>query len=116
MNIRVTVAIVSGLLVSACQSNQPSTSFVGGIDGNWSSVQHGVVTTFQGGHFTTKYLSSMTILAEGDYSMAPGNQVTMEWKSARSGQKLSATCQLAGAAALSCQQGGGTKIDFQRAS
>ena len=116
MNIQVTVAVVSGLLFSACQSDQPSTSFVGGIDGDWSSVEHGVLTTFQGGHFKTRYLASMAILAEGDYSMAPGNQVTMEWRSARSGQKLSAICQLSGAAALSCQQGRGTKIEFQRVS
>jgi hypothetical protein len=90
--------------------------FAAAIEGDWIATEHGVLTTFQGGRFTTRHLASNTILAEGSYSTVAGNQIVMEWTSARTEQKLSASCKLSGAAVLSCEQEGSKKINFQRVS
>jgi hypothetical protein len=71
--------------------------------------------TFQDGSFITKRSRTGEVLARGTYT-ATAENVTMEWRSIVTQERLTAICTLWGTHGLMCAQPGVSDLHFQRAN
>ena len=103
------------VLLAACQSNpiRPIVSRGPAIEGEWRSGDGISVTSFRGGQFTTRFVETNEVLAQGTYTGA-GNDIAMRWVSIARQEQLSATCSLTGPATMRCTPAGGSGFDLTR--
>lgn len=106
---------VSTLLLGACQSVQRQAPQATGttMDGSWASTDGVFVANFQGGNFTSRFVKTNEVLAQGTYSLT-GAQVAMQWLSVATREQRSASCSFTGANQVHCDQAGGGGFDLQR--
>lgn len=102
------------LVAAACQTSQPGpqASRASAMDGKWASADGVFVASFNGGQFTSRFVKTNEVLAQGSYSVA-GSNVDMRWLSVATKQQRSASCTISGAA-VHCNQAGGSAFDLQR--
>jgi hypothetical protein len=110
--ISATAALFGAVLLSACQSMMIGTPQMQ-INGNWASGDGISVTTFQGRSFTTRYVGTGELLAQGSYSVS-GNQATMNWVSLTSQESRTATCVRVSAGQLTCTPPDGQSFVLNR--
>ena len=110
-----TLALLAAVLLAACQTNpiRPIVSRGPAIEGTWASGDGISVTSFQGGQFTTRFVRTNEVLAQGSYTAA-GSNIAMQWVSLARQEQLSATCSLTGADTMRCSQPGGSGFDLTR--
>jgi|SRR5688572_22496281 hypothetical protein len=104
---------LASLLLAACQMLPPVARGTR-MDGQWASSDGVFIASFQGGQFTSRFIKTNEVLAQGTYSVA-GDQVSMQWLSVATQQQRSASCTLGeGAAIVHCNQAGGGSFDLMR--
>ena len=111
-------ALCAALLLAACQSYTgmgPAAAPQGtAMDGQWASTDGVFVAVFDRGTFTSRFIQTNEILAQGTYTVA-GPSVSMQWMSVQAQQQRSANCSFTAANTVSCTQAGGGAFDLRRA-
>lgn len=112
-------ALLSALAIGACQSYtvqqpqqlQPTTA----MDGRWASSDGVFIATFERGNFTSRFIQTNEVLAQGTYTVA-GDSVSLRWLSVQAQQQRSAACTFISADTVSCQQQGGGSFNLTRSA
>jgi hypothetical protein len=110
------LALLAGVVVLAgCQALQmPGVTRAGTpMDGQWASTDGVFVATFQGKQFTSRFVKTNEILAQGSYTVTGGN-VQMQWLSVATQQQRSASCSFTGPDTVHCNQTGSGGFDLRR--
>ncbi len=108
---------LSTILLGACQVTRqqtPPPATGTAMDGSWASTDGVFVASFQGGSFTSRFVKTNEVLAQGTYSLT-GAQVAMQWLSVATQEQRSASCSFTGANDVHCEQAGGGGFDLTRA-
>ena len=105
-------ALFLAAFLAACQTGsvQPQRT---AMDGNWASSDGIFIATFQNGSFTSRYIQTNEVLAQGTYVVTGGN-VSMRWLSVQAQEQRAATCAFTTASTVRCQQEGGGTFDLLR--
>lgn len=107
-------ALAVPMLLAACQSMQQSARPArSAMDGSWASTDGVFVASFQSGNFTSRFVKTNEVLAQGTYTVT-GGQVAMRWLSVATQQERSADCSFTGADAVHCNQMGGGGFELRR--
>ena len=83
------------------------------MDGSWASSDGVFAASFQGGKFTSRFIKTNEVLAQGTYTVT-GSQVAMQWLSVATQQQRSASCAFAGSNTVRCEQAGGGGFELRR--
>ena len=120
MNIeRVVVLVAAGALLAACETSQPvrelpAPTRAPTVEGSWSDP-HGLVSTFQGGQFSTRTSDGTNaVMASGTYTTDPSGVVQVTFYSTLKKTTSRANCQLATATQLNCTSDSGAQFSLQR--
>lgn len=105
-------ALVAATLLAACQTGtvQPRAT---AMDGEWASADGIFIATFERGSFTSRFIQTNEILAQGTYAVS-GSLVSLRWLSVQAQEQRAATCTFATATTVRCQQEGGGAFDLLR--
>jgi hypothetical protein len=105
-------ALFATFILAACQSfdTQPQRTQ---MDGRWASTDGVFIAEFERGTFTSRFVQTGEVLAQGTYTVN-GPNVSMRWLSVQAQAQRSATCTFTGASMVHCQQDGGGTFDLQR--
>ncbi len=105
-------ALFATLFLAACQSYdvQPQAT---AMDGRWASTDGVFIADFQRGSFTSRFIQTNEILAQGTYTVT-GSNVSMRWLSVQAQEQRAATCTFTGPSQVSCMQAGGGSFALQR--
>jgi aspartate ammonia-lyase len=107
---------LSTILLGACQVTRqqtPPPATGTAMDGSWASTDGVFVASFQGGSFTSRFVKTNEVLAQGTYSLT-GAQVAMQWLSVATQEQRSASCSFTGANDVHCEQAGGGGFELRR--
>jgi hypothetical protein len=104
--------VLASFLLAACQILPPAIRSTR-MDGQWASTDGVFIASFRGGQFTSRFIKTNEVLAQGTYSVT-GEQVSMQWLSIATQQQRFATCTFAGAATVRCEQAGGGRFELTR--
>ena len=98
--------------MSAAPQPMPSAAS-NGMDGNWRSSDGVFVATFQNGAFTSRFIQTNEVLAQGSYTVT-GDSISLKWVSVATQQERSARCTMSAADSVTCNQDGGGTFDLKR--
>jgi hypothetical protein len=96
--------------VSAPLSSAPGG---GGVEGNWVDP-NGIVSTFQGGAFTTRTTDSNQLLASGTYTNTSPGLVEINMTSLVRKTQSKVNCALVSPAQLNCTSDSGAQFSLSR--
>jgi hypothetical protein len=122
IRVSLTCALALAALVGGCQSYDmagPTAAPVAmtmaptPLDGAWSSTDGVFVANFENGNFTSRFIKTSEILAQGTYTVSGAN-VRLDWISVATQQRRSASCFFTAADTVSCNQDGGGSFDLKR--
>ncbi len=83
------------------------------LDGTWASNDGVFIATFEHGAFTSRFVKTNEILAQGSYTVS-GNAVNLQWISVATQQQRAAACTINSSDSVSCTQEGGGSFDLNR--
>ncbi len=102
----------SAVLLAGCLSTQQAPSGTV-MDGSWASSDGVFTASFGGGNFTSRFVKTNEVLAQGTYTVT-GGQVAMQWLSVATQQQRSASCAFSGSNVVRCDQPGGGGFELRR--
>ena len=110
----VTKIVLAGpaFLLAGCLSTEQAPRGTA-MDGTWASSDGVFAATFQGGNFTSRFIKTNEVLANGTYTVT-GSQVSMRWLSVATQQQRSASCAFTGTNEVRCDQAGGGGFELRR--
>lgn len=115
--------VLSGLMLGACLSPMDGAGRASlapaptGVEGRWGSVGGPVAytATFQGGSFTSTENATGAALANGSYRDLGQGRVSINFRSATTGQETAVNCNQTAASRMACVNSGGTRFELARA-
>lgn len=119
MNIRSITAIAAcSLAVSSCYSSGPQRQLPSvqqgpSVEGAWVDP-NGIVSTFQGGTFTTRTTDSNQILASGSYMLINDRLVEINMTSLVRNTRQKVNCALVTPGQLNCTSDSGAQFSLAR--
>ncbi|MGH6926339.1 MAG: hypothetical protein ACRED5_21640 [Propylenella sp.] len=108
-----TAALIAAISVAACQSYEVQAPQRTPMDGRWASSDGVFIADFQRGSFTSRFVQTNEILAQGTYTVSGAN-VSLRWLSVQAQEQRAANCTFTSADLVSCQQEGGGNFNLQR--
>ncbi len=106
-------ALFAALMLTACQTYQVAQPQRTAMDGRWASTDGVFVAEFDRGSFTSRFVQTGEVLAQGTYSVS-GSAVSLRWLSVQAQAQRSASCTFTTASTVQCQQDGGGAFELQR--
>ncbi|MBP1848918.1 outer membrane lipoprotein Omp10 [Rhizobium halophytocola] len=108
------------LALSACMSSPgprrlPPPMQADGVEGAWVDP-NGIVSTFQGGAFTTRTTDTNQMLASGTYTKLSGRLVEINMTSLIRNTQQKVNCALVTSNQLNCTAEGGSQFSLTRRS
>lgn len=85
------------------------------VDGNWVDT-NGIVSTFQGGTFSTRSTDSNTLLASGTYTSASPSLIEIDMTSLVRNTRSRVNCALIGTSQLNCTTDANVQFSLTRQS
>ncbi|PDT39107.1 hypothetical protein CO671_00965 [Rhizobium sp. M10] len=120
MKIRTGLVLVgAAAALAACVSSEPrpmpiaATPPATGVEGNWSDP-NGIVSTFQGGTFTTRTTDSNQLLASGTYINTSPTLVEINMTSLVRKTQSKVNCALVNPSQLNCTSDSGAQFTLSR--
>ncbi|WP_411196966.1 outer membrane lipoprotein Omp10 [Rhizobium sp.] len=120
MKIRTGLVLVgAAAALAACVSSEPrrlpvaSAPVATGVEGNWSDP-NGIVSTFQGGTFTTRTTDSNQLLASGTYINTSPTLVEINMTSLVRKTQSKVNCALVNPSQLNCTSDSGAQFTLSR--
>ena len=107
-------ALLAVFILGACQTYEAQPQRTA-MDGRWASSDGVFIATFQGGSFTSRFIQTNEILAQGTYGVT-GSNVSLRWLSVQAQEQRAATCTFTGTDSVHCQQEGGGSFDLLRSA
>ena len=102
--------LLLALPLAACQTMASRAA----LDGRWASGDGVSETSFAGGRFTTRFVKTNEVLAQGSYT-PEGDRIRMDWVSLAAQERRSAVCTITSPDTMRCSQPGSSGFDLTRA-
>ena len=123
MKIKTGLVLIAAATLTACVSNPPPGRLpqqsgaprAQGVDGTWADP-NGIVSTFQGGTFTTRSTDSNSLLASGNYRNVSPTLVEINMTSLVRNTTSRVNCALVTPNQLNCTQDTGAQFSLARRS
>jgi hypothetical protein len=121
MKLKVSFALIAAASSSACVSSPPPRPVQQvslqpqGVDGTWVDP-NGIVSSFQGGTFTTRASDSNAVLATGTYTSMSPTMVEINLTSLVRKTQSRVNCALVTSSQLNCTQDTGAQFSLARRS
>lgn len=116
----ITTLLIAGLALSSCMGPPPPRQVAYnpapqpmGVDGSWVDP-NGIVSTFQGGTFSTRSTDSNTLLASGSYTNQSPTLVEINMTSLVRKTQSRVNCALVSPDQLNCTTDTGSNFSLRR--
>jgi|SRR5690606_6209943 len=118
MKLKASLALIAVATLTACVSSAPQRRLPPpaqqqGVEGNWTDP-NGIVSTFQGGTFSTRSTDSNTLLASGTYANLSPTLVEINMTSLVRNTQSRVNCALVTPSQLNCTQDSGAQFSLFR--
>lgn|SRR5690606_18251492 len=117
MKLKASLALIAVATLTACVSAPPrlppQQAQPQGVEGNWADP-NGIVSTFQGGTFSTRSTDSNTLLASGTYVSLSPTLVEISMTSLVRNTQSRVNCALVTPSQLNCTQDSGAQFSLTR--
>lgn len=117
MKLKASLALIAVATLTACVSAPPrlppQQARPQGVEGNWADP-NGIVSTFQGGTFSTRSTDSNTLLASGTYVSLSPTLVEISMTSLVRNTQSRVNCALVTPSQLNCTQDSGAQFSLTR--
>ncbi|MCB5203853.1 hypothetical protein LH464_15380 [Neorhizobium sp. T786] len=118
MKLKASLALIAVATLSACVSSPPSRApqqqaQPRGVEGSWADPS-GIISTFQGGTFSTRSTDSNTLLASGTYTTLSPTLVEINMTSLVRNTQARVNCSLVSQSQLNCTQDSGAQFSLTR--
>lgn len=113
----IAVATLSACVSSAPRRLPPQQAYLApqGVEGTWADP-NGIVSTFQGGTFSTRSTDSNALLASGTYTNLSPTLVEISMTSLVRNTQSRVNCSLVTPSQLNCTQDSGAQFSLSRRS
>jgi len=120
MKLKASIALIAVATLSACVSSPPPRQMAAapqqqGVEGSWADP-NGIISTFQGGTFSTRSTDSNTLLASGTYTTLSPTLVEISMTSLVRNTQSRVNCSLVSQSQLNCTQDSGAQFSLTRRS
>jgi len=113
--------LAASAALAACQSSYPSDrpmpvavrAPTAGVDGAWSDP-NGIISTFQGGSFSTRTTDTNQLLASGSYTMQSDRVIEINLTSLVRNTQSKVNCALVTQSQLNCTSDSGSQFTLNR--
>jgi hypothetical protein len=120
MKFKASLALIAVVTLSACVSSAPprmqqqqASLAPQGVEGSWADP-NGIVSTFQGGTFSTRSTDSNALLASGTYTSLSPTLVEISMTSLVRNTQSRVNCSLVTPSQLNCTQDSGAQFSLTR--
>ncbi|MCJ8519539.1 hypothetical protein ABID21_002741 [Pseudorhizobium tarimense] len=119
MKLKASIVLIAAATLTACVSSPPPSRLPPiqaqpqGVEGTWADP-NGIVSTFQGGTFSTRSTDSNTLLASGTYTSLSPTLVEINMTSLVRNTQSRVNCALVTPSQLNCTQDSGAQFSLTR--
>ncbi|HEX5933650.1 MAG TPA: outer membrane lipoprotein Omp10 [Pseudorhizobium sp.] len=120
MKIKTSLVLIAAATLTACVSSAPprlppQQAQPQGVEGTWADP-NGIISTFQGGTFSTRSTDSNALLASGTYVSLSPTLVEINMTSLVRNTQSRVNCALVTQSQLNCTQDSGAQFSLTRRS